>query len=230
MAFDPRNSFFILTLQSWGIRMALKVLGAGFGRTGTNSLKLALEELGFGPCHHMMEVNEDAPDQVGYWEDIANGGPKDWDRVFEGFNAQLDWPGCRYWRELASYYPDAKVVLSVRDVDGWIKSFNATIAPYMAKRGQHDNAMRNRKAEMAYNVIAKQTFDGRYDDAAHLRNIYNAHIKMVQSTIPAHRLLTFDVRAGWAPLCAFLGVAVPETPFPRTNSSREFQEKTDVTA
>lgn len=204
--------------------MTLKVIGPGFGRTGTASLKLALEQLGFGPCHHMFEVNEDAPEQIAYWETAANGGPNDWDKVFAGFHSQLDWPGCRYWRELAAYYPDAKVVLSVREVEGWIKSYKATIAPYIVKRGKFETEMRNRKSELVCKIVADQTFDGKYLDEDHLRAVFNTHISDVQATIAPERLLTFDVREGWEPLCAFLDVPVPDGPFPRTNSTAEFQK------
>lgn len=206
--------------------MALEIIGAGFGRTGTASLKLALEQLGFGPCHHMFEVNDDAPKQIDYWEAAANGEAMDWDQVFADFRSQLDWPGCRYWRELATHYPDAKVILSVREVEGWIKSYKATIAPYFEKRGQFDDQMRNRKSELVYKIIAGQTFNDRYNEDDHLREVFLSHIKEVQNTIAPERLLTFDVREGWEPLCEFLGVSVPDGAFPSTNSTKDFQERT----
>jgi Sulfotransferase domain len=93
--------------------MALRVIGAGFGRTGTHSLKLALEQLGFAPCHHMYEVRAH-PEQLAFWQAAARGELPDWDEVFAGFAAQVDWPGARFWRELAEHFPHAKVILSVR--------------------------------------------------------------------------------------------------------------------
>ena len=106
-------------------------IGPGFGRTGTNSLKLALEQLGFGPCHHMFEVR-DHPEQLPNWEAAARGETVDWDVVFRGYRSQVDWPGARYWRELAQHYSKAKVILSVRDPDSWFDSVQATIAPFVA--------------------------------------------------------------------------------------------------
>ncbi len=208
--------------------MSLKVIGAGFGRNGTNSLRLALNELGFGPCHHMYEVSDDNPEQIAKWNAVADGTLRDWDQVFDGYQSQVDWPGCRYWQKLAEYYPDAKVILSVRDPDAWVSSFLATIAPYIAERGNHGDDMRNQKADMAYKIIADQTFGGDFTTPGHLKQVYLDHIAKVQATIPAARLLTYDVREGWDPLCAFLGVPVPDTPFPNTNSSKEFQETTEI--
>ena len=123
--------------------MALEIIGPGFGRTGTHSLKIALEHLGFGPCHHMFEVR-DHPEQLPAWEAVARGEPVDWDEVFRGYRAQVDWPGARVWRELARHWPEAKVILTVRDPDEWFDSVQATIAPFLAARGQHPDAARQR--------------------------------------------------------------------------------------
>lgn len=105
--------------------MTLEIIGAGFGRTGTNSLKLALEQLGFGPCHHMFELR-DHPELVPDWEAAANGQKMDWQQVFSNYRSQVDWPGARYWRELAFAFPDAKVILSIRDPNEWFDSVQAT--------------------------------------------------------------------------------------------------------
>ncbi len=129
--------------------MPLKIIGPGFGRTGTNSLKLALEHLGFGPCHHMFEVR-DNPELLADWEAAARGEPVDWDKVFRGYRSQVDWPGARYWRELAQHFPEAKVILSVRDPDAWFDSVQATIAPFIAARGKHPSPHVNAIAEMGY--------------------------------------------------------------------------------
>lgn len=108
--------------------MALEVIGAGFGRTGTNSLKLALERLGFGPCHHMFEVR-DNPEQLPAWQAVARGKGADWDAMFKGYRAQVDWPGAAYWKQLSDHYPDAEVILSVRDPDVWFDTVQSTIGP-----------------------------------------------------------------------------------------------------
>jgi hypothetical protein len=201
--------------------MSLEVIGAGFGRTGTNSLKLALEHLGFGPCHHMFEVR-DNPERLADWEAAARGEKVDWDKVFRGYRSQVDWPGARYWRELAEHFPKAKVVLSVRDPDQWFDSVQATIAPFLAARGQHSSPHANAICEMGHKTVAVQVFDDRITEREHATRIFKEHIAAVQSEIPAYRLLTFDAREGWRPLCEFLEVEVPDIPFPRTNSSKEF--------
>ena len=145
--------------------MPLEIIGPGFGRTGTNSLKLALEHLGFGPCHHMFEVR-DNPERLADWEAAARGEAVDWDKVFVGYRSQVDWPGARYWRELVRHFPKAKVVLSVRDPDAWFDSVQATIAPFLAARGKHLSPHINAIAEMGNETVAVQVFDGRLSERA----------------------------------------------------------------
>ena len=204
--------------------MPLEVIGPGFGRTGTNSLKIALEQLGFGPCHHMFEVR-DNPDSLIDWEALAGGEKVDWDHVFRGYRSQVDWPGARYWRELVRHYPTAKVVLSVRDPDEWFDSVQATIVPFLAARGHHSSPHVNAICEMGHETVAVQLFNGRISERQHATQVFKNHIADVQSEIPADRLLTFDLRDGWRPLCEFLRVEVPDIPFPKTNSSKEFVEQ-----
>jgi len=201
--------------------MSLEIIGPGFGRTGTNSLKVALEHLGFGPAHHMFEVR-DHPEQLPGWQALADGGHPHWETIFRGYRAQVDWPGARYWRELAAHYPDAKVILTVRDADTWFDSVQATIAKFMAGRGSYDDPHINGVAEMANKLIVDGVFDGRMFERSYATRLFNAHIAEVEASIPASRLLVFDVREGWAPLCAFLGVGVPAISFPRLNPSKQF--------
>ncbi len=146
----------------------------------------------------------------------------DWDHVFRGYHAQVDWPGARYWRELAEHYPNARVVLSVRDPDEWFDSVQATIIPFLAARGTHSSPHVNDIAEMGHKTVVEQVFDGRLTDRAHATGVFRNHIAEVKATIRPDRLLVFDMREGWEPLCAFLGVAVPDNPFPKTNSSKQF--------
>jgi hypothetical protein len=94
--------------------MTLKVIGAGFGRTGTSSLKQALEDLGFGPCHHMTEVIAH-PQQVPVWEAAMNGEPVEWEDVFHAYQSAVDWPSAAFYEPLMERYPDARVILTVRD-------------------------------------------------------------------------------------------------------------------
>lgn len=201
--------------------MALDIIGPGFGRTATNSMRLALDRLGFGPCHHMFEVR-DNPHLLTGWEAATRGDKVDWDEMFAGYRSQVDWPGARFWRELAAHYPKARVVLTVRDPDEWFDSVHATIVPFLAGRGTHPNAHVNAISEMGQRLVAEQVFDGRIGERAHATKVFRDHISAVKAEIAPERLLVFDPAEGWKPLCAFLGVAEPDEPFPRTNSSKAF--------
>lgn len=194
--------------------MSLKVIGAGFGRTGTLSLKLALEQLGFGPCYHMVEVFKN-PQAVGWWIDAADGRP-DWEKIYQGYSATVDWPNATFYAELADSYPDAKVILTERDPEAWFRSTQATIF------AQAPPPTAGPFAEMYEKVIAR-LFDGRMHDHDHVIDVYKRHNAEVRKRIPAERLLVYEVAQGWDPLCRFLGVPVPATPMPKVNSTEEFQ-------
>lgn len=204
--------------------MPLEIIGPGFGRTGTNSLKLALEHLGFGPCHHMFEVR-DNPHQLPNWEAAARGDKVSWDDLFEGYRAQVDFPGATYWRELVDHYPSAKVILTVRDPDDWYDSAEATVIRFLAARGKHPAPHVNAIAEMAHATVDTRVFGGRLSDRDHAISVFTRHTAEVKAKVAPERLLVFDVREGWEPLCAFLGSAVPAIPFPKTNSSKQFGEQ-----
>lgn len=197
--------------------MTLSVIGAGFGRTGTYTLKVALEQLGFGPCYHMAEVfpRPGAPD---LWSAAADGDA-DWARIFEGFRASVDWPGATFWRELAAAYPEAKIILTVRDPQAWFGSTQATIF-----RPRPPGATPEGFERMLGKVIGR-LFDDRLDDRDHVIGVYERHNAAVKSAFGPERLLVFDVAEGWEPLCRFLGVPVPADPMPRTNSTEEFQAR-----
>lgn len=210
--------------------MSLEVIGAGFGRTGTNSLKLALEQLGYVKCHHMKEVFKSVR-QIGYWERASLGERLDWDEVFEGFRASVDWPSAAYWKELAEHYPDAKVILGVRDPEAWYRSVRETIYPIgYAIPGwlQRINRPMGRLTDANKRLIWRGTFGGRFEDKAHTIGIYRSHIEEVKRTIPADRLLLHDAKDGWGPLCAFLGKPVPATPYPRVNEARDIKRALKV--
>lgn len=202
--------------------MALEVIGSGFGRTGTMSLKLALEQLGLGPCHHMDEVFK-RPDQVPLWRAAADGQAVDWDSMFAGFRSQVDWPGAHFWRALAAAYPGAKVIHTVRPEDQWWTSFSGTIGTLLAS--YHDKPLPphiRAMMEISADIVGPQTFGAPVTDKQAALAAYRARTDDVRSAIPPERLLVFDVAEGWGPLCGFLGVPTPLTPFPRTNSTEAF--------
>lgn len=213
----------------------LKVIGAGFGRTGTLSLKTALEELGFAPCYHMIELFQ-RPNDLVYWEAAFRGEPIDWRAFLANYQATVDWPGCTYYKELMQSFPDAKVLLTVRDPEKWYESVHATI--YNRTR-RSANArvtplqfimMRNpflagrlRVVRMINEVIWGKTFGDNFEDRAHAFAIFNQHIEEVKQEVPPERLLVYNVKEGWEPLCAFLGVPVPaDKPFPHLNDRDSF--------
>jgi len=199
--------------------MALQVIGSGFGRTGTMSLKRALEQLGFGPCHHMEEVLAH-PEQVPHWQAVVAGRAVNWDEVFAGYRSQVDWPGAHVWRELAAAYPQAKVIHTLRPEEQWWKSFSNTIAALLTSSDPGPAPPHNRTMmEVAAQITGPRMLSGDREAAL---TAYRQRTEQVRAAIPSERLLVFDVAAGWEPLCRFLGVPVPETPFPRANSTEEF--------
>lgn len=194
--------------------MALSVIGAGFGRTGTLSLKLALEQLGFGPCYHMVEVFKN-PRAPRYWEAAADREPVDWEEVFKGYGSTVDWPSATFYRELAEAYPQAKVILTLRDPEAWFRSTQATIFA-------RETTGANDFERMVEKVIGR-LFDQRMHDKDKLIEVFNRHNETVQRVIPPERLLVYEVAQGWEPLCRFLGVPVPTEPMPKVNSTEDFQ-------
>ncbi len=197
----------------------MQVIGAGLGRTGTYSLKAALNQLGLGPCHHMEAVRQDMPGQVPLW-DAAVAGHPDWAAIFQGYGSAVDWPTASFFRELAGAYPQAKFVLSVRSPESWAESFGDTIYKVLGGRDNAPPAM-HAWLEMVVQVLEKAGIPGGLDREG-LIKAFNAHNEAVKAAIPAERLLVFEAKQGWAPLCAFVGKPVPEGDFPRTNDREEF--------
>jgi uncharacterized FlaG/YvyC family protein len=197
--------------------MPLSVIGAGFGRTGTMSLKLALEQLGFGPCYHMMEVFKN-PKAPGYWEAVADGETPDWELIFEGYRATVDWPNATYYAELAEAYPQSKVILTKRDPETWFKSTQATIFKRDVTNPTDD-------FERMISKVIGRLFDHRMHDRDHVIGVFERHNAEVVRRIPSERLLVYEVAEGWEPLCAFLGVPIPEGGMPKVNSTEEFQAR-----
>lgn len=204
--------------------MTLDIIGPGFGRTGTKSLKIALEHLGFGPAHHMFEIR-DNPSLLKPWQDYLAGKGINWDSAFAGYRSQVDWPGAAVWRDLVRDYPEARVILTVRDPDAWFDSVQGTIMHHLAGRETYPDPFMRDMARMANELVNLGVFDGKMDDRAHATGVLRDHVKAVQAEVAPERLLVFDVAQGWAPLCRFLGVAVPDITFPHLNSSRQFVDE-----
>lgn len=199
--------------------MSLKVIGAGFGRTGTLSLKLALEQLGFDKCYHMMECT---PEHREVWARAHRGEAVDYDALFEGFQATVDWPSCNLWQQQLEYFPDAKVILSLRDPEAWYKSVMNTIYPTTVEAAASDDEDSRAFGVWAQEVTWDYAFDGNLEDKAHAIEVFNRHNEAVKAALPDDKLLVFEAKDGWAPLCEFLGVDVPYTDYPRINTSEEF--------
>ncbi|HEY0700183.1 MAG TPA: sulfotransferase [Micromonospora sp.] len=222
----------------------LEVIGVGFGRTGTGSLKAALNQLGLGPCHHMSELLRQIPERAADWTAVLDGAEPDFERLYAGYRSTVDWPGATYWRELVEAYPQAKVILTVRDPDAWYTSADRSIGWML--RG---SVSRPRRLVLWYRLAAmygtswrtrwglrhwgpmtkrllwERQFGGRFDDRAHTTDVHRRHVRAVLEHVPADRLLVYEVAQGWQPLCEFLGVDVPDEPFPLVNQGDEFRAR-----
>jgi hypothetical protein len=216
----------------------VKLIGAGFGRTGTASLKAALEELGFGPCYHMTEVFAN-PEHADFWRAAWRGEPVDWDGVLGSYEATVDWPACTFYAELMERHPDAKVLLSVRAPEKWYESTRNTI--YELGRISTGSPLsrlgfaflsllvfgtfRTGQGPMTEEIIWQGTFDGKFEDKHHAIEVFNRHNEEVRRCVPKEQLLVYEVKEGWGPLCAFLGVEEPDKPFPHLNDAEEMRRR-----
>jgi hypothetical protein len=208
--------------------MSLDVIGTGFGRTGTNSLKLALEQLGFGLCHHMFEVFESPDYLLPIWmKAVHEGVTPDWDEIFENYRSTVDWPTAFYWKELVDLYPEAKVVHTTRSPKSWVESARNTIFVSMSERNEKKGAARD-LSTMAWELIVMQIFDGKIDDFDYVADIFRKHDEAVKAYVSPDRLLIYEVSEGWEPLCRHLSVPVPEEAFPRTNTTDEYKVERKV--
>jgi hypothetical protein len=208
--------------------MSIRVIGAGLGRTGTLSLKLALEELGFSKCYHMTEVLAHM-EHARVWDAAARGKPVDWDALFRGYQATVDWPGCSFSEEFLRRYPEAKVILTVRDPEKWYESARQTI---YSVRHAFPSWVRLLNPRMRFflrmvdRLIWAGTFQGRFEEKSFAVAVFHQHNEQVRRLVPPERLLVYEVKEGWGPLCAFLGVPVPGgKPFPHVNDAAEFRSR-----
>jgi hypothetical protein len=201
--------------------MTLKVVGAGVGRTGTHSLKLALETLLGEPCYHMVEVFGH-PEHIATWGAAVRGEPVDWDALFAGYAAAVDWPAAGFWRELSAAYPEAIVLLSMRESpEVWWRSANATI--YRARREPPPQMAGNPEWLTTMRELSARRFTADVEDEAAATAAYSRHIAEVRAGVPAGRLVEWRPGDGWNPLCDALGVPVPDMPFPHTNTTAQFE-------
>lgn len=217
----------------------VKIIGAGFPRTGTSSMKAALERLGYGPCHHMFEVYKH-PDQVDRWvqaasaisADGADAPGVDWDGVIDGYHSAVDWPSGAFWREIADAYPDAKIILTLRDPERWYESMHKTIFANFGSTGVKEMppplaALMSRLLPV-FRAIAGRMLDIDVHDGppakADAIRAFEQHNAHVRATVPEHRLLVHEARDGWGPLCSFLGVDEPTEPYPHLNDSATLRD------
>ena len=205
--------------------MTLKIIGAGFGRTGTLSLKTALEQLGFSPCHHMSEVAKDAS-QIDWFLKAANGEKVNWDDVFFGFEAAVDWPAAAYYEELADKYPNAKIILGVRDPEAWHESVRTSIfmiptsfPRWIRKAVPSTNSF----IEMIEKTVWEKELNGRFEEKEQTIEVFLERIEAVKAKFPSERLLVHRAADGWDPLCRFLNVPVPEHDYPWVNEGRQIR-------
>jgi hypothetical protein len=200
--------------------MTVRVVGAGIGRTGTNSLKVALEQLLGGTCYHMMEVFG-RPDDIVQWQNAVDGRPVDWNALLGDFTAAVDWPVAGFWPEISAAFPDAIVLLSTRSsAEAWWKSADETIFA-VGRRGVPLDDMMHSHMTMIEGLFERFSPEWRNPEAA--QRAYEAHNAAVRATVPPGRLVEWQPGDGWEPICSALGVPVPDAPFPHTNTKDDFR-------
>ena len=204
--------------------MTLRVVGSGLGRTGTKSLKEALEILLGDPCYHMLECFQ-RPEHPAVWHQAMVGDDVDWDALLDGYVAAVDWPAAACWKELAAAYPDAIILHSERPADAWFRSADRTILEGFKKpRDEWDEPGTNAWWDMAI-AMFEHRFTPDFLDRDAAMAAVDAWNADVRATAPADRLVIWDTGAGWEPICDALGLPVPDQPFPHTNSTEEFRER-----
>ena len=197
----------------------MQIIGASFGRTATTSTRIALNHLGFGPCYHMIEVFMH-PSHIAQWQAAADGHPVDWREFLAKYPSGLDYPFSAFYKEILAAFPEAKVILNVRDPQRWWQSTRDTIYNQILIPDWMNSIFIFHRGlkKMVDDTIWKRLFDGRFLERDYAIQVFNDHIKEVKALVPADRLLIFDVKEGWGPLCEFLNVPMPEKPFPHFNN------------
>jgi hypothetical protein len=199
----------------------LEVMGAGFGRTGTHSLGLALEKLGFGPCYSMHEVARN-PGHCEIWNHAMDGKPIDRVSFFHSYKSAVEWPSVAFFDEILQQFPTALVILTMRDPEAWYESAANAIFEALELSAYNPDPEKRESSGVSRRLILERTFGGRYWDKHHALEVYQEHIDHVIREVPKERLLQFEVKEGWEPLCKFLGKRVPNEPFPRMNERTDF--------
>jgi len=218
--------------------MSLKVIGTGLGRTGTYSLKLAIEQLGVGKCYHMVELFQQ-PERLKYFKKAEKGEKVNWNELFDGYKAAVDYPVARYYKQITEFYPEAKVIHTLRDPEEWYESASDTIfwasKPYslrILKLAVHlpfSSEARRRIPVLMYNrKLSELEFGKDLENKEKVIKRYNKHYEEVIKTIPDDRLLLFDPKSGWEPLCRFLKLPVPLIPYPKSNTRKEFLDRVNI--
>jgi len=202
--------------------MTLRVVGAGLGRTGTHSLKNALEQLFGGPCYHMIEVFG-RPDDIPVWHRAMDGEMPDWSTFLAEYRTAVDWPVSAFWREIAAANPDAVILLSTRtDADAWWTSATNTIFHIGDRETGMGGEAGKAQRDMAVDMLAKR-FTPNWQDETEAKRAYEAHNADVRASVPADRLIDWHAGDGWQPICEKLGLPVPSEPFPHVNTTDEFR-------
>ena len=199
----------------------LEVIGAGFGRTGTHSLGLALVQLGFGPCYSLPEVAKN-PGLTEIWNKAIDGKEVGWHHLFNSYRSSVEWPVVSFIHEMIQNFPDARFVLTQREPESWYESASRTIFEGLELSAHNPDPAKRDSSAMKRRLILEHTFEGMYWNKEHTIEIYKKHVQHVIGTVPQKRLLHFDVRDGWEPLCDFLQKPAPQEPFPWLNERKEF--------
>ena len=215
--------------------MPIKIIGAGLPRTGTNTLKASLEKLGYVKTYHMKDLLSN-PTMLHHWLTLEKTSNTNWDELYNGYEATVDFPAYPWYKEHMKQYPDAKVILTVRPFEDWYASIKSTIwqaGPQTLKQKllMLLKLMMNPKlkrvamcVKFAKRMIFKQHFENRLQDKAFAEQVFNKHIEQVKAFVPPEKLLVYDVSQGWEPLCKFVGVPVPNEPLPHLNKKENFKE------
>ncbi|KAI9148056.1 hypothetical protein HJFPF1_11878 [Paramyrothecium foliicola] len=214
-------------------QVPMKVLILGLGRTGTASMRAAMKQMGYVDTYHMMNCSIENPPDALMWMDAltakydGKGKPftrEDWDQLLGNAQAVCDWPAIAFARELIEAYPEAKVVLTNRDVNSWHASTMKTVYwrvtdPELRWLSHFDWA-----ASMYYPMLKKffdTFFHGDFPNRG--KEVFERHYAEVRSLVPKERLLEYRVTDGWGPLCEFLEQPVPKgVPFPNVNDNSDF--------